>query len=49
MKAGRLKPSIRAIKLAEGGRDDVVRGYLTQMEKEGLLERMSNGRWRLKA
>ena len=49
VKAGKLAPSIRAIKLAEGGRDEVVRGYLAQMEREGLIERLSNGRWRLKA
>ena len=46
VKAGRLRPSVRAIKLAEGGSDETVRGYLAQLEREGLIERSGRG-WRL--
>lgn len=46
VKAGRLRPSVRAIKLAEGGSDETVRGYLAQLEREGLIERSGRG-WQL--
>lgn len=43
VRAGRLKPSIRAIQAAEGGGTATVRGYMQQMERDGVIERNSKG------
>ena len=43
VRAGRLKPSIRAIQAAEGGGTATVRGYMQQMERDGVIERTSKG------
>ena len=43
VRAGRLKPSIRAIQTAEGGGTATVRGYMQQMERDGVIERTSKG------
>ncbi len=43
VRAGRLKPSIRAIQAAEGGGTATVRAYMQQMERDGLIERNSTG------
>lgn len=41
--SGQLKPSVRALKAAQGGGTDTVSGYLQQMLREGLLEREGQG------
>ena len=43
VRAGRLKPSIRAIQAAEGGGTATVRAYMQQMERDGVIERTSKG------
>lgn len=41
--SGQLKPSVRALKSAQGGGTDTVSAYLQQMMREGLLERQGQG------
>ena len=43
VRAGKLKPSMRAIQLAEGGGGIVVRRYLQQLEAEGVIVRAGRG------
>lgn len=43
VRAGRLKPSIRAIQQAEGGGTATVRAYMQQMERDGVIERNRKG------
>jgi hypothetical protein len=43
VKAGKLKPSMRAIQAAEGGGGVVVRAYLQQLETEGVTMRAGRG------
>ena len=47
VKAGKLRPSIRAIYEAEGGSRETVIGYLKEMEREGIITAMPGGRWQL--
>lgn len=50
VKAGKLRPSIQAIKQAEGGGTQTVRAYLAEMARSGIIEANPSGRgWRLKA
>ena len=46
VQSGNLKPSIRAIKRAEGGSQDVVMSYITQLEKEGVVAKDGRG-WKV--
>lgn len=43
VRAGRLTPSVRAIQRSEGGGTVTVRGYLQQMERDGVIERQGRG------
>lgn len=43
VKAGKLKPSMRAIQAIEGGSQDVVLDYLRQLETEGVIVRAGRG------
>ena len=43
VKAGKLKPSMRALQIAEGGGGIVVRRYLQQLETEGIIVRAGRG------
>ena len=43
VKAGKLKPSMRALQIAEGGGGIVVRRYLQQLETEGIIVRSGRG------
>jgi hypothetical protein len=43
VKAGKLKPSMRAIQAAEGGGDVVITRYLQALEKEGVTVRKGRG------
>ena len=43
VKAGTLKPSMRAIQRAEGGSQDVVLDYLRQLETEGVIVKTGRG------
>ena len=40
---GQLKPSVRALKAAQGGGTDTVSAYLQQMLSEGILDRQGQG------
>ena len=46
IRAGKLKPSFRAIKNVEGGSNEVIAGYLAQLEKEGVVVKDGRG-WKL--
>ena len=48
VKAGQLKPSIRAIQKAEGGGPIVVQRYLRQLEADGVTVRAGQG-WKAAA
>lgn len=43
VRAGQLTPSVRAIQRSEGGGTVTVRGYLQQMERDGVIERQGRG------
>ncbi|MDD2728339.1 hypothetical protein [Malikia sp.] len=43
VQAGTLTPSIRAIQAAQGGGTDIVRGYLQELERDGVIARQSRG------
>jgi hypothetical protein len=43
IRAGKLKPSFRAIKNVEGGSNEVIAGYLAQLEKEGVVVKDGRG------
>lgn len=43
VQAGTLTPSIRAIQAAEGGGTDIVRAYLQQLERDGVVQRTAKG------
>lgn len=43
VRAGQLTPSVRALQRSEGGGTVTVRGYLQQMEREGVIERQGRG------
>ena len=48
VKAGKLRPSVQAIKQAEGGGTQTVSAYLAELHREGLIEPNPSGRgWRL--
>lgn len=41
--AGQLKPSVRAIQAAAGGGTEIVRAYLQEMVREGVIVRQTKG------
>lgn len=43
VQAGTLTPSIRAIQAAQGGGTDIVRGYLQELERDGVIARQGRG------
>jgi hypothetical protein len=43
VRAGTLTPSIRAIQAAQGGGTDIVRGYLQELERDGVIARQGRG------
>jgi hypothetical protein len=43
VKAGKLKPSTRALQAAEGGGGAVVAAYLQQLETDGVIVRTGRG------
>lgn len=43
VRAGTLTPSIRAIQAAQGGGTDIVRGYLQELERDGVIVRQGRG------
>ena len=43
VQTGTLTPSIRAIQAEEGGGTEIVRAYLQQMVRDGVIERSGRG------